>query len=89
MELLLNKLKNHDWEHTASNFNGSPIFEVNYGDDNEKLIFWNDSNDMGIDEDYICDKIAKIIEDEGLDIMNNSVEDGWNTICFEIYDNNY
>lgn len=89
MELLLKKLRNHEYESTALNFNGSPVYEVPYGDADEKLIFWNDSNSCAFDKDEACDLIEEMIADEGLSIMNNSVDVNWNTISFEIHDNNY
>lgn len=85
MEELIKNLESHNWVDSASTFNGSPIFNVDYGND-KSLRFWNDTVDT-IDCDRVCDLIAELLKDDGLNFNNNSVDDGWNTISFEIFDN--
>ena len=93
MEELIENLEQHNWQDTASNYNGSPIFVVEYGDGNvqgladKSLTFWNDNNSDTIDCDSVCDNIAELLSNDGLNHCNNSIEDGWNTVAFEIFDN--
>jgi len=89
MNLLLSALRNREWEDSGMTFNGSKIYIVKYGDDNEQLRFWNDSDSSNIDCDDVCKAIYDLIVDEGLDIQNNTIQDSWNTVAFEIDDNNY
>lgn len=87
---ILEALDNKQWEETGATIDGSPIYVVNYGDD-ERVRFWNNGNNTPIDCDEACTAIAHVIRDNGWDIEDNvlQLEHGWNTIEFEIFDNNY
>lgn len=86
MEELIEKLKQHSWESTASTLDGSSIFVVEYGDD-KSLRFWNVTSNSDIDCDAVCDEIADKLSDDGLNFDYNTVREGWNVVTFEIFDN--
>jgi len=86
MEELLNQLLLGQWEDTGATFNGSRIYVVNYGDD-KRLRFWNNDNSGSIDCDAVCSNIYEQLSDDGFNSMDASVLDGWNTVCYEIFDN--
>jgi hypothetical protein len=85
MKLLINRLRKYSWESTSLKVNGSPAFMVAYGS-GHFIRFWNDTNLDDIDCDAICDLLADVLEDDGLGIEGNTIQDGLNTIRFEIFD---
>ena len=84
MDKLLELVKNKSWVDTGKDYNGSKIFKVETESGDESLTFWNDSNSRPIDCDNVCDLIVHLIADEGLDIQDNYVQDGWNSVEFEL-----
>lgn len=87
MEDLINELRYGPWNKCGEHENGSIIYRVDYNDG--YIQFWNSSNNKRIDVQDVKNSIADLISDEGLDISNNSVYDGYNEVTFEIFDKNY
>ena len=89
-ENLIKKLESGEYEDSGMTINGSKIYIVYYGTDtDQRLRFWNDSSSDSIDCEDSCKAIAELLSDEGIDVQDNTVQDGWNTVAFEIDDDGY